>query len=210
MKTSRLLTITILALFVGFVYLLVDSLARKPVTDPESRPSTFFTDETGARASFLLLREVLGSSSVEQIKEPLWSLAPPDQGGPSTVIVAGPAIGLLPLEAEQLEYWVSEGGQLVLFLDDDWVVEDSVPLLSRFGVSFRTDDGKERVVALKSPARSLRVERKASFKGEFDALVEGEEEILAVAISSGEGRVVVFPDPVGPVLTRMPFGLRMS
>ncbi len=84
------------------------------------RPSTFFTDATGARASYLVLEQV--SPRVERWRRPLSDLAFLPEPPPSTMVVMGPVRGLSNAEADALDRWITSGGQLILASDAPWPV----------------------------------------------------------------------------------------
>jgi len=111
------------------------SLAGQRNPDPFlRRPSTFFTDESGARALLLVMKRLLPSA--EQWRRPLNSLAlPSDQSAPGTLIVAGPEKPITQTEAEHLDRWLADGHWDVIHfnwgLRDLSVLEDganTVPL----------------------------------------------------------------------------------
>jgi hypothetical protein len=64
MTKGRVIAIVSVLLVALAVYLLVSTISQKPVEDPLERPSTYFTDKTGARAALLLLEKALDSGSV--------------------------------------------------------------------------------------------------------------------------------------------------
>ena len=194
MTKGRAIAIVSLLVIALVVYLLVSTVSQKPVEDPLARPSTYFTDKTGARASLLLLEKALGSGAVLQIKEPLWSVDHPIYGGPSTLIVASPTVPLQALEADEMERWVEGGGQLVLFLEEEWIVEETVPMLARFGLNIEAKEGSPRTLRLDNSPFSLRVENTTSCTGEFETLLTSGKETLAISKELGEGRVIVFAD----------------
>ena len=84
------------------------------------RPSTFFTDGSGARAAYLVLEQVL--PQVEQWRLPLSELASLPESTPSTLIVMGPTGPLSTAEAAALDGWIASGGQLILATDEPWRV----------------------------------------------------------------------------------------
>ena len=85
------------------------------------RPSTFFTDPSGARALLLVMKKLL--LSVEQWRRPLNLLPLPDEpGSPATLIVAGPKMPISKAEADHLDQWLFAGGQLILASGDGWPV----------------------------------------------------------------------------------------
>ncbi|MGH7844860.1 MAG: DUF4350 domain-containing protein [Candidatus Binatia bacterium] len=96
------------------------SVPRSP--DPRlKRPSTFFTDESGARALLLVMKQLLPAA--EQWRRPL-NLLPLHAGddSPTTLIVAGPRRPISVSEADHLDRWLAEGGQLILATSDGWQV----------------------------------------------------------------------------------------
>ena len=83
------------------------------------RPSTFFTDPSGARAIYLVLQRVL--PSVEQWRRPLTALTwRPSSSGRSTLIVMGAPGPLGQSEAAALEAWIESGGQLIVATSAEW------------------------------------------------------------------------------------------
>src|SRR5262249_4453797 len=87
-------------------------LSSKPRSDTVlQRPSTFFTDSSGARAVYLVLQRVL--TSAEQWRFPTTELEQPSRAGASTLIAMGPN-DLGQEEAKALDEWIVSGGQLIL------------------------------------------------------------------------------------------------
>ena len=87
--------------------------------DMARRPSTFFTDDSGARALLVVMQRLFPGSS--QWRQPLFALPraePPE--AVATLIVAGPSHPLGPGEADALLQWVAAGGQLILCAEDGW------------------------------------------------------------------------------------------
>jgi hypothetical protein len=83
------------------------------------RPSTFFTDASGARALLLVMKKLL--PAVDQWRQPLTRLPlPSSANSSSTLIVAGPLMPMSHAEAEHLDRWLSHGGQLILASADGW------------------------------------------------------------------------------------------
>src|SRR5438128_9008158 len=61
--------------------------------------------------------------SAQQWRRPLNSLTlPSDQSAPGTLLVAGPEKPITQTEAEHLDRWLAEGGQLILATDTGWPV----------------------------------------------------------------------------------------
>lgn len=106
----------------------------------ETKPSTFFSNDTGAKGGYLVLRELFG----EQVRR--WRHAPSLLNlldGPDTVaslIVMGPSAPLTPKQAEALDAWMTDGGQLIVATSRPWPVrEPSRPFQSRTGAESGTD-----------------------------------------------------------------------
>ncbi len=87
------------------------------------RPSTFFTDPSGARALLLVMKKLLPGA--DPWRQPLHQLPRPRAAGaPTTLIVAGPLLSLSKVEAEHLDRWLSDGGQLILASADGWPLRE--------------------------------------------------------------------------------------
>lgn len=83
------------------------------------RPSTFFTDPSGARALLMIMKQLLPGA--DQWRQPLTRLPLPDgENSPSTLIVGGPLLPISKVEAEHLDRWLFHGGQLILASVDGW------------------------------------------------------------------------------------------
>ncbi len=96
-------------------------LSGNPTNDTFlQRPSTFFTDGSGARAAYLVLEQVL--PQVEQWRLPVSEMASLPESTPSSLIVMGPTRPLSTAEAAALDGWIASGGQLILATDEPWRV----------------------------------------------------------------------------------------
>jgi Domain of unknown function (DUF4350) len=179
----------------GLLLLFILSLGSgRPVSDPLTRPSTFFTDPTGTRAAFLLLREVLGSDAAQQLREPLWTLGSP-QAGPGTLIVTAPSKELLIAEANALDEWLERGGQLLILQDQSWLSEAQTPYLASHGLTFDWESTEPRTVQVDSNGLSLYLRGRADWSGEYEVVTHTNDEEIAVAVKVGEGRIVALADP---------------
>ena len=99
--------------------LIIAALSATPSNDSIlKRPSTFFTDPSGARAVYLVLERIL--PSVQQWRLPLTELATRTGSSRSTLIVMEPGNLLGFAEADALDAWVSSGGQLILANTGGW------------------------------------------------------------------------------------------
>jgi hypothetical protein len=118
--TAALAIILLLVLAVALT-----GLSGEPKSDSFlERPSTFFTDSSGARALFLVTKKLL--PSVEQWRRPL-NLLPisEEPRAASTLIVADPRKHISKTEAEHLDRWLAKGGQLILATSSGWPLSQS-------------------------------------------------------------------------------------
>lgn len=179
------------------------------------RPSTFFTDASGARGLLLVMKRLLPSA--DQWRRPFNLLSSPGgRDSPSTLIVAGPARPISKSEAEHLDAWLSEGGQLILATDDGWPLGSSVPALkeptekeslqietylSRHAAAVRwskPDKVKsEWTTGALVPAGGLNLQQQRSFASTEGAKIAAAAGMaaLAIEIPVGNGRIVAIADP---------------
>lgn len=86
-----------------------------------SRRSTYFSDDSGMMAAYLISQELL--PSVQRWRRPYLGLTQPDSAdGFSTLVLADPLQSLGPSDAEALEEWIAAGGQFILAFDQEWPV----------------------------------------------------------------------------------------
>ncbi|HNQ88865.1 MAG TPA: DUF4350 domain-containing protein [Verrucomicrobiota bacterium] len=109
-----LLLLIVLAAFLGLV-----TPTRR--SDLQRRPSTYFTDASGARAVYLVMERC--GLRVRPWRRPL-SMLPAVSGtnAPTTLVAAGPSRHLSRAEADALLEWVRQGGQLLFFFDRPWLI----------------------------------------------------------------------------------------
>ncbi len=184
------------------------------------RPSTFFTDPSGARALFLVMKELLPSA--EQWRRPLNLLPlPDDPDSPATLIVAGPRQPIAKSEAEHLDRWLAAGGQLILASADGWPIafrlssddaakreadsatptKENSTYLSRHAATIRwskpTEPRIDRIVGPAVPTPVLAVESRQKFVSAEGAKIVASAGTgaLAVEIPVGRGRIVALADP---------------
>lgn len=103
-RNNLILLVVSFLIFVVITVLAALLTGRQPTRDLEERASTFFTDPSGTSATFLVLQRLL--PEVEVWRRPLLYLTPPDEGGPSTLVVSAPSRPLLTDEREALLQWV--------------------------------------------------------------------------------------------------------
>ena len=199
---------------------LLASLSNEPSRDSlRQRPSTFFTDSSGARALFLVLRQFLPAT--EQWRRPIDFLPlPGTQEAASTLIVAGPAQPLSNAEAKHLDRWLSAGGQLVLLTANGWPLRhrstanddlDREPasekpggnetLLSRYTPSLRWskadgfNTGRAAGSSIPEGGISLRWRRSFLKTEGVKVIAAVSDAPVAVEIPVGRGRIVAIADP---------------
>lgn len=102
---------------------LLANLSTPKHGDPiAQRPSTFFTDPTGARGLLLVMRRLLPAA--QQWRRPFHMLPRDGVDGASSLIVADPKIPLGKRELESLNRWLTDGGQLILLSRNGWPLRD--------------------------------------------------------------------------------------
>lgn len=223
-RTRNWITAALAAVLLITLTVLLAGLSAEPVTDSLlNRPSTFFTDDTGARALYLVTKKLLPSA--EQWRRPL-NFLPISQepSSATTVIVAGPSKAISKTEAEHLDRWLANGGQLVLATTNGWPLSRAIseaktePRKSPLDVP--EEQTAEKITYLSThtanlewsglgEAQTVTVTGASVPGGELNLLlnrsfssVKGTqiiaaagEKALAVAIPVGEGRIVAVPDP---------------
>lgn len=121
-KTANRLTAGVAVVLLIVLAVVLGALTPQRRADVRKRPSTFFTDATGARGLLRVMEELL--PDVRTWRRPLSTLPYLDETNrPATLVVAGPRHPLSRGEAERLLAWVAEGGQLLLFAEDGWPIE---------------------------------------------------------------------------------------
>ena len=198
------------------LYTLV-SMGGKRVTDVQwKRPSSFFTDDTGARAMYLVLQRLL--PAIEQWRQPLTLLpAPGEPAVPTTLMVLGPSQPLSVSDAKALDEWIAQGGQLILATHHDWRISkptlataraappqghDAAPeatkepaYLRQHGVKIlehgTTAPPVDTEVPLSLGPYHLAWENDAT---PYDSLVQQDQRVLVASKRLGKGRLVVIPD----------------
>lgn len=111
---GALVLISILSLMTGAM------IGDRPARDPSERPSTFFTDPSGTRATLYVLQALL--PEVVIWRKPLELLPEPGGSHASSLLVAQPQLSLTPLEVERLLTWMKAGGQVVLATRTGWAI----------------------------------------------------------------------------------------
>jgi uncharacterized protein DUF4350 len=182
------------------------------------RPSTFFTDPSGARALLLVMKQFLPPT--EQWRRPITLLPLP--GAPdaaSTIVMAGPAQPLAESEAQHLNRWLSAGGQLILLTGNGWPLrqraasgeiaeepsndddEKGETFLSRYATRLQWTKGGKlatgRAAGPSVPDGEITLGWRRSFaKTDGAKVIASTGNVsLAVEIPVGKGRIVAIADP---------------
>ena len=185
------------------------------------RPSTFFTDPSGARALFLVIKQFWPAT--DQWRRPLDLLPLPGApDAPSTVIMSGPTRPLGESEAEHLHHWLGAGGQLILLTANGWSLrrraaapkisseeeeptdeenENGATFLSRYAPGLKWTKAAKvtagRATGTSVPAGEIVLSWRQSFAdtaGQKIAASVGNAAV-AVEIPVGKGRVIAIADP---------------
>ena len=200
---------------------LLASLSTRSSTDSfRQRPSTFFTDPSGARALFLVVKQLLPAA--EQWRRPIHFLPlPAAPGAALTLIAAGPARPLSTAEAKHLDSWLSAGGQLILFTANGWPLRQRAvandvdsdgergsenadsreTLLSHYGASLRWTKADKartgRAAGSSIPDGEIVLRWRRSFMSTDGAKVIAamDNTAIAVEVPVGQGRIVAIADP---------------
>ena len=185
------------------------------------RPSTYFTDPSGARALLLVMRKLLPAA--EQWRKPLTQLPLPDQPhAVNTLIVASPLLPLAKTEAAHLDRWLAHGGQLILASSDGWPVrqravnetgnegtseQENKPDGSKTSYLFshapalqwskarRINTGEVNGPSIPRKSLNLRWQQHFSATGAAKVLAASDTAVLAVELPVGRGRIVAIADP---------------
>jgi len=220
LQHNRLTAAVATGLFVVLAVLLA-SFSRHQASDAlRRRPSTFFTDRSGARALLLVMQKLLPSAEIWRRPLSLLPL-PAGRDRAPTLIVAGPGKALAANEAEHLGRWLDAGGQLILLTSNGWPLrtaragneakeaesEDddgetqSETFLSRYAPGLRWSKAAESRTAVGSgsslPAGDLTLRQRQSFAATDNAevIAAAGKVPVAVALPVGRGRIVAVADP---------------
>ncbi len=186
---------------VALVAVVIGALTEGPpaAERPSPTPSTFFSDPPGARGLLLVVQRFLPSAA--PWRRPLADLPdPPPLGRGPTLIAAGPSVSLSAAEADALDDWLSAGGQLILCVDKDWDVQGGSPgFLARHDASVETEKKEEderrtvRAACVPDETLALRLPSGSRVRGKGRELVRDGDDVLALAVAVGRGRIVVLP-----------------
>jgi len=170
-----------IAVAILLIVLILATQESKPVKDEQQRASTYFTDETGARALLLVSEQLLPDVQVHQ--HPLQGLEA------DTLIVAGPGRPLQEGEEEALDAWLAGGGQLILATRDGW---DGY--LESYDIKLEAKDATPQQWRIDRETL-LHMRGNLKWEGEFKPLARSGDQILAVEVPVDKGRIVVIGDP---------------
>ncbi len=220
---NRLTAAMATGIFLVLSLLLASLSSQRSTDDLLRRPSTFFTDPSGSRALFLVMKQFL--PKVAQWRRPLYLLPLPNSPDePSTLIVAGPARPISAHEAGSLHGWLASGGQLILLNDSGWPLgqpstsydapskKDSraskdrddklaATFLSRYAPGLRwtkavrTRAGRAIGSSLSTQELTLHWRRSFSATGGAKVVAAINNASLAVELPVGRGRIIAVADP---------------
>ena len=219
-QTANRLTATLATGIFLILSILLASLSSHQRNDTFlQRPSSFFTDSSGARALFLIAKQFFPAT--EQWRRPIHLLplpGSPDAAG--TMITIGPTRPLAASEAEHLHRWLVAGGQLILLAANGWplrqraapgereLTEESVSddgtgetFLSGYAPGLHSTKAGQmstgRAAGSSLPDGEMILGWRRSFAGTGGATVvaSGGNAALAVEIPVGQGRIIAIADP---------------
>ena len=220
---NRLTAVAATSIFLVLSLLLASFSSQQSSDYLLRRPSTFFTDPSGARALFLVMKQFLPETA--QWRRPLYLLPLPNRpGAPSTLIVAGPARPISAREAGYLHGWLTNGGQLILLNDNGWPLgrrstrddagstndtpaakddqdQPSATFLSRYAPGLRwtkaerNRTGRAAGSSLAAEQLTLQWRRSYSATGDLKVIAAADKASLAVELPVGRGRIIAVADP---------------
>ena len=167
-RVTAIVAFGIALVLTAVIALLTPNAAGGDIATP---PSTFFASDGGAKAIFLVLQRLLPETT--QWRLPLTELEHDPQLRGATLIVMGPPAPLSEREADALDAWIKNGGQLVLATSRTWDIQNP--------------SGNQ----MEKPKRGDYLERHQIYRrpGEgAGALAASETKAL------GKGRIVYLPD----------------
>lgn len=206
------------AVFVIITGLLAGLSTRSSSDSLRQRPSTFFTDPSGTRALFLVVKQFLPLA--EQWRRPIDFLPlseAPDTA--STLITAEPARPLSVAEAQHLKNWLNAGGQLILLTSNGWPMRQrrvdsesdeevwretsgsGATLLSQYAPALRWNKpdkfntGRAAGSSIADGAIVLRWRRSFLNADGAKVIATVDNAPVAVEVRVGQGRIVAIADP---------------
>jgi hypothetical protein len=196
MKTQRFAPLLVIA--GSFVLLVVAAIVTSPsappaVADTDPRATTFSAAPQGARAIYLVLDRFL--PGVERWMKPLQTIAPPGDDAPGTLLVLQPTAPLDEDDANALDGWLAQGGQLILADGSPWNIEgreSGEDYLSRHGFVMDTEARDARLYA--SPGGAMLLDGMPLAPGDYEPLFGGPDGAVGAQRAVGDGRIVVITD----------------
>jgi hypothetical protein len=196
MKTQRFAPLLVIA---GSVVLLVVAAIVASPSAPaaaagaDHRATTFSTAPQGARAIYLVLDRFL--PKVERWTKPLQTIAPPGGDAPGTLLVLQPTVPLDEDDANALDWWLAQGGQLILAAGSPWNIEgreSGGDYLARHGFVMDTQARDARLYA--SPGGAMLLDGMPLAPGDYEPLFWGPVGVVGAQRAAGDGRIVVITD----------------
>jgi hypothetical protein len=197
-RRQNLIAAVLSAVVFVLLVLFLGSSGQRAQSSYRENTSSFFTDESGSKAIYMVLRQFLPSAG--RWMKPLDLLPPPERVNPTTLLVIGPSERLGPEEAQGLEGWVRQGGQLILAVQRPWMLEapEGQPagsFLARHGFSFSTGGTEEAKPAEYADAAGTLVLGGGALKrGEYSVRLASGGTIKGGQKRLGSGRIIVIAD----------------
>jgi hypothetical protein len=198
-RRQNLIAAVLSAVVLVLLVLFLGSSGQPVQSSYRENTSSFFTDESGTKAIYMVMREFL--PSVGRWMKPLDLLPPPGQVNPTTLLVMGPSERLRQEEAQGLEEWVRQGGQLILAIQGPWMLEapegwtgrtDS--FLARHGFSFSAEQTGEETAEYTDATGTLVLAGGALKRGQYAVRFSGGGTIKGGQKQLGSGRIIVIAD----------------
>jgi hypothetical protein len=118
-RTTAVVAFGIALALIATIALLTPNAGGGDIPTP---PSTFFASDSGAKAIYLVLQRLLPDT--RQWRMPLTELEHDSDARRATLIVMGPPAPLSEREADSLDSWIQNGGQLVLATSRTWDIQN--------------------------------------------------------------------------------------
>ena len=196
MKTRRFLPIAIVLAAVAVLVvatIVVNPSPGASSAGTDTRATTFSAAPNGARAIWLVLARFL--PRVERLVKPLETIGPRGGDAPDTLLVLQPTLPLDTGDAARLDWWLAQGGQLIVAADAPWLIvdgEDRTDYLARHG--FVLDSGERDTRLFATPGGALLLDGALLAPGDYEPLFAGPRGVVGAWRTVGDGRIVVIAD----------------
>jgi hypothetical protein len=170
----------------------------------ERGTSTFSSTPGGAKAAYLVMRKFLPTA--ERWAKPLRLLKPPTKSRPTTLLVMDPVKLLNEADADALDTWVKNGGQLIIAAGGPWWISKEITeedasthledYLVRHGFTFTKEASSSTDWIVKPIISNPPLLLEGGFlKGlVFSVEASSEKGVTAASVAFGSGRIYVIAD----------------